>query len=126
MASGEEFVRPGAVGHWSPKDLLLHVAAWDIELITVVDKHRTTGEESDYGTDEEVDRLNEAQVEEKRGLSFDQVWEYLGDAHRRLVDFLTDLPDEAFNPDSFTGDWIATDSYGHYRGHREDLERCAG
>ena len=31
--------------------------------------------------------------------------------------------DEAFTPDNYTGDWMAVDNAGHYREHREDLER---
>jgi len=121
--SEEEYLLPGAVGYWSVREALLHVAAWDVELVVIVDKYRRTGEKSDYGTDEEVDELNEDQVQEKHDFSMEQVWKHLHDSHQQLADFLTGLPEEAFDPKSYSGDWIATDSFGHYVEHRENIER---
>ena len=54
---------PGAVGHWSVRDAIIHVSAWDEELARLMEQHRTSGEETSYGDDEAVDRLNQAQVD---------------------------------------------------------------
>ena len=121
--SEQELILSGAVGHWSAKETLIHIAAWDEELVKIVQRYRSTGEESNYGDDESVNRLNEQQVEEKRRLSVDQVWDHLQNTHRSLVEYLVTLPNEAFESGSYTGSWIERDTSGHYRGHREDLER---
>ena len=120
--SDPEMFLSGVVGHWSAKETLIHIAAWDEELVKIVQRYRSTGEESNYGDDEAVNRLNERQVDEKRSLSAVQVWDHLLDTHKNLVDYLSTLPDEAFESQSYTGDWIETDASGHYREHREDLE----
>ena len=123
--SPDEWLSLGAVGHWSVKDALIHVTAWDAELIRVVDTFWRTGEKLDYGTGEEVDRLNEAQVEGKRTLSINQVCGDPLSAHQRLREFLESLPDAAFDPALHSGEWIRDDSHGHYEEHGQDIERWA-
>ncbi len=121
--SAEEQTTGGVVGHWSVREALVHVAVWDGELLKVVERFRASGQETSYGGDEAVDSLNEAQVQEQRGLSADQVSDLLRESHDRLLGFLRGLPDEAFAAGTYTGDWINTDSAGHYKEHREDIER---
>jgi len=114
---------PGAVGHWSVRDAVIHVSAWDEELARLVERHRTSGEETSYGDDEAVDRLNQAQVDEKRDMSMGQIWETLDTDHARLLRLLNSLPEDAFTHDTYTGDHIAAETLDHYREHREDIER---
>ncbi len=114
---------PGAVGHWSVRETVVHLSAWDEELTRVVERHRTSGEETSYGDDEAVDRLNQAQVDEKRDMSMSQIWETLDANHTRMLGLLNGLPEEAFAPGTYTGDNIATETLEHYREHREDIER---
>ena len=121
--SEEELLLPRAVGHWTAKDMIGHVATWEDELIKKVERFRSSGEKTSYGGEAGVDRFNEAEAEKKRGLSLSQVWDELHQSHQRLLDFLRGLPDEAFTPGTYTGDWMAVDSADHYREHREDLER---
>ena len=122
FSPGEQLI-PGAVGHWNVRESLLHVAAWDEEHVKMLNTYLATGEERDYGDDEAVDRLNEEQVDEKRALTLDQVWAHLHQAHEVLLDFMGGLPEDAFRPDSYIGDTIATESFSHYLEHREDMER---
>ena len=117
---------PGAVGHWSVRDAVIHVSAWDEELARSVERHRTTGEKTSYGDDEAVDRLNQAQVDEKRDMSMSQIWETLDADHARLLRLLTTLPEDAFTRGTYTGDNIATETLEHYREHGEDIERWSG
>ena len=114
---------PSAVGRWTVRDVLIHMAAWDDELMKQVERYRSTGEKTDYGDGEAVDRLNQAQVDEKLGLSLDRVWETLQASHQELLQLLHGLPEETFVPGTYTSDQIAIESLGHYREHREDLER---
>ena len=114
---------PGAVGHWNVREALIHVAAWDEELVKILQTYLSTGEERDYGDDEAVDRLNEGQVDEKRELTLDGVWSHLRATHQALLEVVRGLPENAFSPDTYTGDTLAMETWAHYRDHREDLER---
>lgn len=118
----EQFL-PSALGQWTARDLLIHIAAWDDELVKQVESYRSTGEKTAYGDSEAIDSLNQARVDEKLGLSLGQVWETLIKSHQNLLRFLQRLPEETFIPGSYTGDHIAIDLLGHYREHREDLKR---
>ena len=121
--SEEHLQLPNVVGHWTAKDLIGHVATWDQELVKVVDRYLTNGEKTDYGGEADVDRLNEAEAEKKRGLSLSQVWDELHQSHRRLLDLLRGLPEEALTRGTYITGAITDDTAEHYREHREDLER---
>ena len=121
--SPEEQLIPSAVGHWNVRESLLHVAAWDEEQVKILGTYLDTGEKRDYGDDEAVDLLNAKQVDEKREMTSDAVWNHLHQTHQMLLDFISGLPEDAFSPRSYTDDTIATESFSHYKEHREDLER---
>ena len=120
--SDEAQQRPNAAGGWSVRDVMGHIATWDRELVNVADRYLTSGEKTDYGDDEAIDRYNEAEVIRQRSLSLNQLWDEVTQYHDRLVQFLQGLPEEPFDPDTYSGGWIATDSWGHYQEHRQDLE----
>jgi hypothetical protein len=39
------------------------------------------------------------------------------------VEFLQSLSEEPFDPAAYYGEWIATDSWGHYQEHRQVIEQ---
>lgn len=121
--SESEQLLPGAVGHWDVRESLLHVAAWDLELVGILEHFSRTGEQRDFGDGEAVDALNESQVEEKWDLTPEQVWGHLHTSHRTLVDYISGLPEETFNKDSYSGESIVAETANHYQEHREDMER---
>ena len=59
----------------------------------------------------------------QQGLTLSQLWEEVPQCHRELVEFLQSLSEEPFDPAAYYGEWIATDSWGHYREHRQDIEQ---
>ena len=120
--SDEAQQRPNAAGSWSVRDVMGHIATWDRELVNVVDRYLASGEETDYSDDETVDRYNEAEVVRQRSLSLSQLWDEVTQNHDMLVQYLQGLPEESFDPGTYSGGWIATDSWGHYQEHRQDLE----
>ena len=121
--SEEDQLLPGAVGKWSVKDLLGHIATWKDELVRVVERFQRSGEATSYGDEAAIDRFNEAEVEKRRRQSLSQAWDELRQSHQRLLEFLQGLPEEAYAPGTYTADWIASVTKGHYREHQEDLER---
>ncbi len=119
----EDLPQPGAVGHWSIRDMIGHVATWDRELVKVVDRYISSGEKINYGDDEAVDKYNEAEVLRQQGLTLNQLWDEVHQCHRQLVEFLHNLSEEPFDPATYSGEWMATDSWSHYQEHRQDIER---
>ena len=57
----EDRIRPGAVGHWNVHEALLHIAAWDNEVMILIKKFEETGEKPEWLnlTGEAIDQLNE-------------------------------------------------------------------
>ena len=49
---------PGALGHWSARDMIGHIATWDRELVKVVDRYVPCSEKTDYGNDDAVGSYN--------------------------------------------------------------------
>ena len=116
----------GAVGNWSVKEALTHIAVWDEEIVRSIKLYQDIGEEAEYGTPEAGDKLNELQLEDKKSLSLEQVWGFLEESHGTLLSYLHTLPHDAFYGGTFTFDTISAITYIHYREHSEDLQRFQG
>ncbi len=57
LAQGD-LSNPGAVGHWSVRNMIGHIATWDRELVKVVDRYIASSEKTDYGNDDAVNSYN--------------------------------------------------------------------
>ena len=44
-------------------------------------------------------------------------------AHVALIAYLEPLPDDLFDTESYTGNWIGNLVPQHYKGHGEDIEK---
>ena len=116
----------GAVGHWSVKETLTHIAIWDGEAVRSIKLYQDTGEEVDYGAPEAGDKLNELQLEDKRALTLEQVWRFLEERHEVLLSHFYTLPDHVFTENTFTLNTISNNTYSHYREHSKDPQRFKG
>ena len=123
--SQEDRVRPGAVGHWNVHEALIHVAAWDNEVMILVKNFEETGRKPEWlnSTEDEVDQLNERQVSERRDLAPTIIWEHFRETHKALVEFLSTCDEHVFSVDSFSGSSINQETWQHYQGHGQDLLR---
>ena len=123
--SGENRVRPGAIGHWNVHEALLHVAAWDNETILLVRQFEETGAKPAWlgQSGDALDDLNEQQVAERRNLEPSLIWAHFRDTHKMLVEFLETCDEHVFVEGTFTGDSINTETWNHYQGHGQDLAR---
>jgi hypothetical protein len=133
--SEEQLVRPGG-GGWSIKDNLYHIAAWEQVLVEAVLGGQTTAEAlgvapgSLQGLDE--DGINDLIYRQSRALSLPAVLERARQAHQQVLDVLARTPFEALlkplHPDRSEPvlDWVAGNTYDHYREHRLYIERLAG
>ena len=110
----------GAVGDWSVSQCLIHVASWDEEVIRIVSEFIDSGIRIPPGIPND---LNNRQLEDKKDLDFDMTWQYLHDSHTKFMSYVQGLPEEMFDTESYTGEWIGITVPNHYKGHREDIER---
>ena len=118
--TAEEQLLPNAVGDWTIKDLLGHIATWDDETVSNMERFLQTGERLSY---EAVDQWNNAAAEGKRWLTAEQTWQDLQENHQRLIDYLNGVAEELLSTGRYSQSQVLGETAVHYREHREDLER---
>lgn len=114
-------LKPGVCGDWSIRDIMAHATTWEEETLTILplilEGKRLPKYSVLYGS---VDAFNALQWEKKRGLSLAQVRKDLAATHKRLVSYLSGLPETAFTPRLVRR--LGLDTYNHYREHGEQIE----
>lgn len=86
-----------AIGDWSVKDIVAHIAAWEAEAANRLEMI-TSGRESEiaYVEDDEVDEWNSRAVAERRTASWEEVLAELTEARERLLRAILALSEERF------------------------------
>ena len=93
----EDLLRPNAIKKWSIKDLLAHIAAWDEELLRVIQAFAMQDEpQYSYSISDRNDfaEWNVQQVEQHRPLSLHQVLIELENARRDLIQSVEGATDQ--------------------------------
>lgn len=85
----EAMLRPGRVGVWSGKDLIVHIAAWEREAVRVV-REVAEGKPKNWSPpdldDTDDDSLNERMVAAVGDISLEAALDYWDASHRALMD----------------------------------------
>ena len=122
---------PGACGHWSAKDVMAHMACYELLLGDVLAGVLERGEPTptlDHMLSGEA--FNDAEVEARVGRSAAEVRVEYGTAHDRVYELANALPGSAwreagiltwYGPDYDLEDFVAYASYGHKREHAAQL-----
>lgn len=113
-----------SVGHWSVAQVLTHVASWDEEVRDRLVEFSRSGIKR-VTQDSTVHELNERLLEENKEKDLVSTWMYFYGAHSALVSYLQTLPEEVFDPESYTGNWIVNIVPQHYSGHMEDIKAAS-
>tara|TARA_Y100000814_G_scaffold276313_1_gene236400 strand:+ start:2309 stop:2773 length:465 start_codon:yes stop_codon:yes gene_type:complete len=115
---------PGAVGTWSFLEAVIHIFAWDNELLNNLKDYHDKKELPTWLdlNDVEVIELNQRQVDEYANDSFEDLYKHLLDNHSKLIEYLGDLPEELFDIDPFTSGMIKDETYLHYQEHNENIQ----
>jgi hypothetical protein len=105
-----------AVGHWSPKDLLGHVAFWE-DWVIGHGQRIIAGEPE---PEEDSDAINQGQVAESKGASVAAQKRYRDEAHARLAAFLATIRDDepTFPALVKALEW---ETYKHYDEHTDQV-----
>lgn len=91
----EELTRRPAIGEWSVKDVLGHLADWEAETIRGIEQF-LHGARPDILDIRDVDAWNAEHVRRKWDVGLDEIKEELLATRRRLLEILGGLPDEAW------------------------------
>ena len=119
--SEEDLTRTGSVGYWSARDVIVHTAAVNEELVRELTVFLAEGTKPDYGGEDGIVRMNDAQLEEKQALSLSEVWDLLDRSYRETFSYLQSLPEEAYAPDGYVHRHVLMETVEHYQDHGADL-----
>ena len=119
MLTPEHMVQPGAVGEWSVKDVLAHLAEWESYMPVWVEATRR-GETVESPNWKELDDLNERIYQAHKDQPLDEVSDYFRETHRQLMEMAESMPeDEMITPGRypFTGKGVIWDWLNAYAAH---------
>jgi uncharacterized damage-inducible protein DinB len=122
----ERIEEPLLDGGWSAKDLMAHVAHWEMAFLS------NLGEPPppvlDQGSEEAT---NTAVFEYNRGRGLADVRREFEDVHRRLVERVSQFDDDGLNAqpvadrDTVVWQFVAGETWQHYLSHIAQLEQVA-
>jgi uncharacterized damage-inducible protein DinB len=123
-----EINQPGAVGVWSVKDVLAHIAFWERNAVSIV-QATARGEAPLLSDDDETERTNASVVAQYYQRALSAVIADWQQAREELLEALENLEDEDLNdPARFPWsdgrtllDRIAVNSYDHEQEHIEQI-----
>ena len=126
--SGDELLRPGAVGIWSIKDTLAHITAWEAELVTALNQAQN-GQAPSMMSIEDIDEWNEEQYHVSAGRPLEAILSDLEGVFKMVLSMVEDY-DERDLTDGRRYPWmegeplaylIEENAYLHEREHAEDI-----
>ncbi len=108
---------PGAVGHWSTRDVMAHITTWENEALKALPLILEGKPLPRYMG---IDAFNAREQEHKRHLPLKRVKDELLVTHKKLIQFLENVPESAFASPRFTKR-LRLDAIGHYREHAAQI-----
>jgi len=122
--SDTEMLVPGVAGTWSIKDIILHVASWEVEAVRHLPRILAGGRPPRYSVlYGGIDAFNAQTTERNRSLSVGEALRQRDETHRRLIDFIQTVPEDQFITDTRFRRRLRLDTYGHYPKHAEAIRR---
>ena len=109
------------LGTWGAREILIHIAAWDREMIPAL--QRVGRGEAPYppGTYDDADAWNARFVEARLGANASGILAELAANHAAFVAAAAALPEEHFQSAGGAGDLVSGTTTGHYREHAEQI-----
>ena len=128
--SENDLQQPGVVGEWSVKDILVHLARWETELVKLLwqasQGQKPTGA---LVSSESVDELNARWYQESRARPLRLALEDFHGVRTQTMRRVEELPEKAFNDLHYyrwldnqpLWEWIAGDSFDHEAEHEAQI-----
>ena len=118
----QELAVEKAVGEWSVRDIIAHVAIWEEEnlknLPLIVEEKPLKRYSTLYGG---IDAFNALKADEKRKLSLEDVLAYSQTTHAALKDMLASFPAEAYKTNARFVRRVRADTVDHYPEHAQSI-----
>jgi hypothetical protein len=111
----ERMEEPGAVGEWSVKDLMAHLAVWD-DVAAAKARRHLTGEPTPESEQITWQERNDREHARRKDWTLDETRQEMEAAHARMLDALSQAPD-------LEPEFWEDDTYGHYLEHLGDLRQ---
>lgn len=119
----EQMTQPGAEGHWSVRDMLVHITWYDREVAGAIERRALEGGSPLFGLS--IDERNIAMLAEAQALTLDEVLAESHQVFERLLAAAATLSEEDMADPARLGmppEWvpsttIAINTYRHYRQH---------
>jgi hypothetical protein len=131
--SETHLLQPGAVGEWTVRDVLAHITAWEVDMLTNLGKVRRGAKPGNTAwTSAAIERQNEAWHKEMKDRPLRQVLADFEGARKQTLRVLEGLSDaEAAKPAAWLqgrplAQYVATMTLDHEREHLEHLRRWQG
>jgi uncharacterized protein (TIGR03083 family) len=121
----EQMTAPGAMGEWSVKDILGHIAMWESRLVTTLYTIERGATPKMFHTQAEVDKANAESYAEQRGRPLERVLADFHAVHAQLLKRLETVKErDLTDPKRF--EWmegeplerlVIGDTFEHYAEH---------
>ena len=115
--SDSGLVESGAVGHWSVRDLLGHIATWEEEALSALPIILEGKPLPRYSWTGGIDAFNAREQDSKRGTAIAELQQDLAATHQRLMAYMASVPETAYAQEGRFLKRLRQDTYGHYREH---------
>ncbi len=117
----EEMIRESTIGKWSARDVVLHVAMWEGEVLKLFAIWRT-GNEIDFSYAKEYLKFNELWYESMKHLSYEQVLKLYNATHEALIMDVSAVPADVWNKRGGPPKWLSGVVIEHNGWHTAKLK----
>ena len=122
--AGADLLRPGVIGNWSVRDIIVHVTTWEEEALkhlpAVLSGRRPPRYSVTYGG---IDAFNALMTARKKDLTLPEVLRQQSAVHRRVVALIERTPEKELASGTRFRNRLRLDTYGHYAGHTAAILR---
>lgn len=115
--------QPGAVGHWSIRDLLGHITTWENEALISLPVILEGKPLPRYASSGGIDAFNAREQDRKRRMTLVDLNRDLAATHERLIAYVESVPETDYAQESRFLKRLRQDTYGHYREHTNHVLR---
>lgn len=128
--SEDDMLQPGVVDEWSVKDILVHLARWETELVKLLwQANQGQKPTSALVSSDSVDELNARWYQESRARPLRLVLDDFHGVRTQTMRRVEELPEKAFNDLHYyrwldnqpLWEWIAGDSFDHEAEHEAQI-----
>jgi hypothetical protein len=120
--TGSELMRPNVTGHWSVRDIIVHVTWWEEEALehlpVVLAGGRPPRYSVKYGG---IDAFNALMTEQRRHLPLAEVLRQQREVHAHLTAYVRQAPPEMVTRETRFRRRLRLDTYGHYPIHAKAI-----